>query len=980
MRTLYNVRLMLLLSLLLPSLYLSGNVSPSLFTGRLTYTIPLYTIDDPDFHMDIALRYSSEGFKPFQPSGCYGRDWNLIAGGCITRVVQGYPDDQKNDHYLLYSIKDTLWGFSRAMQDGNRLDKNAVFDMADTVYAPCGLFMYPDRHISPPCKDNVIDYLPDIFYFDFCGYKGRFIINNHCEARIISGDFVKIDISQMKELSLSSTVSGSYAPEGKSYITIQTIDGYTYIFGGNKPSVEYSCVCRKSGHLYQDLPAVTAWHLTKIIAPNGRSITFDYVAVIPGSGVNNLQSFVTEYDWSESDNSSTTHIVYSLQKECLLQSITTSDSVPLVISFSSKNELLRMYDHSDFVNCLPHRLLDSMTVSYNGEILRTAKLSYYYKHWDIRLWATDNYHWRYLDQVKISGIGEYNMIYDDVDPYPGNAPHLTLFHYPDLYPTTDLEYKNMVDRMGFWKVTSLQGMLRRVVLPTGGQIRFTYGNHQYGEERRFRVVGTSDVELYSIPYYSVPTGGARIEKIETLSDDTTIVETKTFSYNKKGENKSSGVYYNIYEIFYPSAHNVGIPITNPYNYGMIDSHIGYSYVEQETRIGNEIYKTAYTYDTGISNYSSAANSSINRRNNINGYNDTTEVCSGSLTYPAKLSITGKLMAVQQYKGTNIVKYTLYGYNGIPNNLMGALPGTEVSLGCTDTIVVFSKYSGHIARKLYVYPDVLEKSVTYEHEGNSSDAIMMTDISYTYDKKLRRKKETTTDSRNRQLFTRYTYPDEIPLSNTLPYSQWPALCLLKGKYQINIPVETVSGYVSGNTEYVTNGSIGLYAVGTWLYPSQNNTPSSPAHVPPHISDSIIGSMFEIGYYPYLHKTLSLAITQPVTDYQPMGAEGVTVVYDARYKLKTEYLFSGMGRLLSVKPFGKTETKYTWRGLYPVSKTTGNQTYTYTYKPYVGINSVTDPRGITTYYVYDYAGRLIEVYQLVDGRKQILNVYQYHIKTE
>ena len=41
-------------------------------------------------------------------------------------------------------------------------------------------------------------------------------------------------------------------------------------------------------------------------------------------------------------------------------------------------------------------------------------------------------------------------------------------------------------------------------------------------------------------------------------------------------------------------------------------------------------------------------------------------------------------------------------------------------------------------------------------------------------------------------------------------------------------------------------------------------------------------------------------------------------------------------------------------------------TYTYSPLVGVTSVTDARGLTTYYTYDSTGRLTECYILKNGR--------------
>ena len=70
-----------------------GDVEASLYTGLLNLSIPIYSLDDPDFSLDISLHYNSEGFKPCENSGFVGYKWSLRAGGCITREVRNIPDE-----------------------------------------------------------------------------------------------------------------------------------------------------------------------------------------------------------------------------------------------------------------------------------------------------------------------------------------------------------------------------------------------------------------------------------------------------------------------------------------------------------------------------------------------------------------------------------------------------------------------------------------------------------------------------------------------------------------------------------------------------------------------------------------------------------------------------------------------------------------------------------------------------------------------
>ena len=51
-------------------------------------------------------------------------------------------------------------------------------------------------------------------------------------------------------------------------------------------------------------------------------------------------------------------------------------------------------------------------------------------------------------------------------------------------------------------------------------------------------------------------------------------------------------------------------------------------------------------------------------------------------------------------------------------------------------------------------------------------------------------------------------------------------------------------------------------------------------------------------------------------------------------------------------------------------------TYTYKPLVGVTSMTDPRGVTTFYEYDSFNRLKETYIIEGSQKKVLQSYDYH----
>lgn len=208
-----------------------GEFQTSLFTGRMQQTIPIYTLDDPDFKMNIALHYNAEGFKPRKHSGYVGYNWFLEAGGCITREVKGFPDEiYGHDGNNIPGIEG-MYHFITQNPDAHNVSKNDVFNLPSAPNSQaCGTDLLW-HNIGESC-DYRVDYLPDVFHFDFLGYKGTFMINNSGKVQIISGDYVEVDLSGiLADWESSALPPIPEYPKENSTITIKTTDGYTYIFG-----------------------------------------------------------------------------------------------------------------------------------------------------------------------------------------------------------------------------------------------------------------------------------------------------------------------------------------------------------------------------------------------------------------------------------------------------------------------------------------------------------------------------------------------------------------------------------------------------------------------------------------------------------------------------------------------------------------------------------------------------------------------------
>jgi RHS repeat-associated protein len=66
-------------------------ISP--FTGTFSYSVPIATVTSGSLSLPVSIDYHSGGNKVGDPASNVGLGWNLNYGGSITRTVRGLPDD-----------------------------------------------------------------------------------------------------------------------------------------------------------------------------------------------------------------------------------------------------------------------------------------------------------------------------------------------------------------------------------------------------------------------------------------------------------------------------------------------------------------------------------------------------------------------------------------------------------------------------------------------------------------------------------------------------------------------------------------------------------------------------------------------------------------------------------------------------------------------------------------------------------------------
>lgn len=542
----------------------------SYFNGLPSINIPFYTAQSKDMELPLSLNYYASGIKVNQYPTYVGLGWNLSAGGCITRVINGSADE------TIYQDQEDMTGVGWS---GEGLDPG---------------YYYSSRYLDRDdwaSKQRLIDYInsdvfvpydlePDEFIVNAYGVNGSFyfyrdkdkqihvrVKSSNGEKFTVSTPVIKNDPDPIKFHSLHAEKDlQSYRIYRLLYeFTITKQDGTKLIFGGDNDCIEFATekriqtyVSGQSHPFFKTLP--TSWMLREVISPKGNKISFSYQRngnpIILNDVINDLWVYSSDgllsiYPSQDKERGKSFQILHPVYPKSII-----FDNDLKIEFYVSRNEDLSTvrtedlyflkYDgfNDHFVDWVcydedggfkipyaPHNYfchLNSIIISHNAKLLS----AYYFVY-------TQNK----SERLKLQSFEHRNALYEsEVYQFTYNPRRL-----PDYNATeTDnwgfyngKDYRNISIEDGMYEYRTANDLLAQAEIltsisyPTGGKADFTYESNDYSQI-------ATQVPDFKLEEKSGQAGGLRIRQITYTDPHSQLEQVHRFEYlNEDGT--SSGI-------------------------------------------------------------------------------------------------------------------------------------------------------------------------------------------------------------------------------------------------------------------------------------------------------------------------------------------------------------------------------------------------------------------------------------------------------
>jgi RHS repeat-associated protein len=218
------------------------DIGVNTFTGSMYMPLPIYTLQEGSLAVPVSVNYNGAGMKNQELASWCGAGWSLTAGGSISRMVKGIPDE---------GLK-----------------------VGTSYYNGYYLFGYAGNGSS---INN--DSEPDVFYLNLNGQSYKFM-NRH------DGQNAKFEFFPDNDIKVIAGFNTALYGYSFDSFTVIMPDGTKYLFATKENTAEFEAKNIQNGTNYPGTNGfvdeffqnsqTSAWYLSKITSVYGQEINFTY--------------------------------------------------------------------------------------------------------------------------------------------------------------------------------------------------------------------------------------------------------------------------------------------------------------------------------------------------------------------------------------------------------------------------------------------------------------------------------------------------------------------------------------------------------------------------------------------------------------------------------------------------------------------------------------------------------------------------------
>ncbi len=972
-----------------------GDIPVDLRVGKPQVSIPLYTYKGNEFDIPISLTYDIDARKVEDIASNVGLGWNLNLGARITRRVNEKADDPTITSGAHYN---TIYNTSTLRQD--------YIDFRDTFYDHnMDNQLQNIEFASQTTAEKYFDFLLDIQL----GLSDVVLDTYTLSGLGLSDDIIML-IDEDNNTLVPTPVNNPRLKieDHGAYWTVVDDAGVQYIFAEEEiteTSHDDDTGSNNKPPIAIDMKYTSSWLLTKIISPNGKDV-YEFTYTDFGFWQNDVSLWVTQITNTPKPHPQVGTIEreinpsheYKIMQQFLTE-VKHNGNVIIDIDLKARDDL-----NTDSA-------IESITIKdpvNSSNIINYIEFDHDYFGTHIVTGDEEKELRLRLDEVKIAGNGydaqnpsfekKYSFVYES----PGDMPRRDsvdqdwLGFYNDagntagtMYPAWDIDGYNFsgADR-DFDLASAKVGILNRINYPQEGYTEFVYGQH-----------GESGVNY----------AGIRVDSIINYTDTGVIATKKAFSYSGLVENFEKNLTYETDDYYINTSGDVTLrtkynrvakatlgdqpyisydqvtvtnvnPNTDNADYG---STVNIFYNDNDDDDDYDGIRIDESYPFVSHYYDNIEKGNLKRSTvTADGGTDVTKVSKDytpdtTISYYTDYTFTDypkyKYYFVELYwkdaqQNAVMFQYVEGRYN---SGIWGPPPPDTNNI----TFLVGEAYASIQPARIYMRlrnEDLQSSTETKYLDGNQVTTTTTTDFDSTINYLPRKTTVTTSDS-NKTLITEYKYPED--------YSGDTVIDKLIAANKIASPMQVENFQKIGaasaellstqKTEYNDWGGIDVYGSVTQM------DLIAPRYIKTAKGTITVGNPLETRV--------------SFSDYDD---DGNLVSVSQAYGATTSYVWGYNGQYLVAKIENKSYAQLPSSIVANIESTTGEtalngyldqlrndasmsdaQVTTYTYRPQIGVRTITDPKGYRMTYVYDDENRLKYV---LDKDEKVVGENQYNYR--